>query len=322
MLSQHADSRAPSPALTRPRAETFERLEAQITELWGHLNAATYRFLALVAEFDRHEGYARHVLPSTAHWLNWQCGIGMIAAREKVRVARALESLPEIRAGFASGEFSYSKVRAMTRVATPANEAVLASIVAPWHGLARREARAQVSLDAASRRGEDSSGPTPQPFGELVLRRERDVRVQRAAAARDRRARRASAPSGGGCAARAQGLRDERDELRPHVDVNQFGWSSAQHNPHGEPGRRAASRGGSLSRNALRRDRSDVERGPLSVRRARGSGRADAEHRGSGERTAPRRARPRAPLSRSRRSAAWAATAPSSASLRVATASR
>jgi hypothetical protein len=107
---------------------TLDHLEAQITELWGHLNAATYRFLLLVAEFDRTEAFARHGLVNTAQWLNWQCGIGKVAAREKVRVARALESLPEISAAFASGEFSYSKVRAMTRVATPANESVLVSI--------------------------------------------------------------------------------------------------------------------------------------------------------------------------------------------------
>jgi len=106
----------------------FDRLEAQITELWGHLNAATHRFLLLIAEFDRNEAYSRHGLVSTAQWLNWQCGIGKVAAREKVRVARALESLPEISAAFASGEFSYSKVRAMTRVATAANESVLVSI--------------------------------------------------------------------------------------------------------------------------------------------------------------------------------------------------
>src|SRR6185369_17530378 len=98
-----------APSREPPSTAALERLEAQITELWGHLNAATYRFLVLVAEFDRNEGYARHLLPSTAHWLNWQCGIGMIAAREKVRVARALENLPEIRADFASGELSYSK---------------------------------------------------------------------------------------------------------------------------------------------------------------------------------------------------------------------
>ncbi len=66
--------------------------------------------------------------------LNWQCGIGTVAAREKVRVARALESLPQISAAFARGELSYSKVRAMTRVATAANESVLVSVA--LHGTA------------------------------------------------------------------------------------------------------------------------------------------------------------------------------------------
>ena len=106
----------------------FEQLEAKITELWGYLNAATSRFLALVAEFDRTKGYERHGLANTAQWLNWQCGIGAVAAREKVRVARALEALPEIADAFAKGEISYSKVRAMTRVATAANESVLVHV--------------------------------------------------------------------------------------------------------------------------------------------------------------------------------------------------
>ena len=69
-----------------------DALEAQITRLWGHINAATAQFLALVAQFDRKEGWAQHGMASCAHWLNWQCGIGPVAAREKVRTARALES--------------------------------------------------------------------------------------------------------------------------------------------------------------------------------------------------------------------------------------
>ena len=76
----------------------FEQLEAKITELWGHLNAADFRFLALVAEFDREKATSATVSSNTAQWLNWQCGIGPVAAREKVRVARALEQLPEISA--------------------------------------------------------------------------------------------------------------------------------------------------------------------------------------------------------------------------------
>jgi len=122
----------PDEILRRQRG--LEELEAKITELWGYLNAATYRFLLLVAEFDREQGFARHGLANTAQWLNWQCGIGPVAAREKVRVARSLEQLPEIADAFAKGEISYSKVRAMTRAATPANESVLVSIAR--HGTA------------------------------------------------------------------------------------------------------------------------------------------------------------------------------------------
>src|SRR5918995_4128832 len=122
------------PEQNRRRHRALEELEAKLTELWGHLNAATYRFLMLVAEFDREKAFERHGLANTAQWLNWQCGIGPVAAREKVCVARALEELPEISDAFAKGEISYSKVRAMTRVATAGNESVLVS--AARHGTA------------------------------------------------------------------------------------------------------------------------------------------------------------------------------------------
>ena len=62
-------------------------LVAKITTLAGHLNAAKARFLALVAELERRRGWAQWGVKSCAHWLNWKCGIGLGAAREKVRVA-------------------------------------------------------------------------------------------------------------------------------------------------------------------------------------------------------------------------------------------
>ena len=62
------------------------------------------------------------------HWLNYYCGISLGPAREKVRVAQCLKSLPLIDAAFARGEISYSKVRAMTRSATPENEHYLLEI--------------------------------------------------------------------------------------------------------------------------------------------------------------------------------------------------
>jgi hypothetical protein len=98
------------------------QLAAQITELAGHLNAANYRWLRLIAEFDRRHGWSDGALRSCAHWLNFKCGLDLGAAREKVRVAHALPTLPKIAAAMARGELSYSKVRALTRVAEEATE--------------------------------------------------------------------------------------------------------------------------------------------------------------------------------------------------------
>ncbi len=73
-------------------------------------------------------------MASCAHWLQWQCGTNIGTAREKVRVARALPALPKISKSFSQGRISYSKVRAMTRVATPKNEEYLLHIA--HHGTA------------------------------------------------------------------------------------------------------------------------------------------------------------------------------------------
>ena len=110
-------------------------LAADICTLAGHLNAANHRFLVLIGEFDRRKGWSDGATQSCAHWLNWQCGIAMGAAREKVRVARALESLPKISAAMASGALSYSKVREITRVADAATEDYLLMIAE--HGTAQ-----------------------------------------------------------------------------------------------------------------------------------------------------------------------------------------
>jgi hypothetical protein len=106
----------------------LETLEAEITTLAAHLSAATYRLLELIAEFDRRHGWSGIGLKSCAHWLSWKCGIGLVAAREKVRIARALDALPGIADAMRRGELSYSKVRAMTRIATASNEQTLLAI--------------------------------------------------------------------------------------------------------------------------------------------------------------------------------------------------
>ena len=72
----------------------FDELEAEIKTLAAHRYAADCRWLLLVAEFDRRKGYERWECRTTAHWLNWHCGVSFQAARDHVRVGRALESLP------------------------------------------------------------------------------------------------------------------------------------------------------------------------------------------------------------------------------------
>ena len=117
-------SDSPVDASVRPTGASISlaELEAQITELAGHLNAANYRWLTLIGEFDRRNGWVDGQLHSCAHWLNFKCGLNLGAARERVRVAHALEGLPKISASMARGELSYSKVRALTRVASEATE--------------------------------------------------------------------------------------------------------------------------------------------------------------------------------------------------------
>jgi Domain of unknown function (DUF222)/HNH endonuclease len=122
-----------------PGKFSLEELENQITELAGHLNAANYRLLILIAEFDRRKGWWDGRLHSCAHWLNFKIGLNLGAAREKVRVAHALVKLPKISASMACGELSYSKARALTRIACEENEDSLLMIA--LHGTAHHVER-------------------------------------------------------------------------------------------------------------------------------------------------------------------------------------
>jgi hypothetical protein len=121
-----------NPAKTSPT--DAELLGAEITELCSYIYAAESRLLTLIREFDEREFWAQQGLCSCAHWLNFKCGIGMNAAREKVRVAHALAKLPKINKEFADGALSYSKVRAITRIADESNEDYLLMIAR--HGTA------------------------------------------------------------------------------------------------------------------------------------------------------------------------------------------
>ena len=108
-----------------PRAE-MELLADRIAELSARIQAATYELLVLIHQFDQREGWSGFA--SCAHWLSWRIGLAPGAAREKVRVARALADLPLLSDAMRRGVISYSKVRAVTRVATPETEQTLLDV--------------------------------------------------------------------------------------------------------------------------------------------------------------------------------------------------
>jgi 5-methylcytosine-specific restriction endonuclease McrA len=116
----------PVPAPSHPFAD-LDRLDDEIAELSAHLDAATARLLALIREFDARGGW-NGGFSSCAAWLGWRVGLDLGAARERVRVARALGTLPRLSEALARGELSYAKVRALTRVATPETEARLLAV--------------------------------------------------------------------------------------------------------------------------------------------------------------------------------------------------
>jgi len=99
-----------------------EELELRIAELSAHIDAATYRLLNLIFQYDQQQGWAGGGFRSCAHWLSFRTGVDLGASRERVRVARALSDLPRISAAFERARLSYSKVRAVTRIADPENE--------------------------------------------------------------------------------------------------------------------------------------------------------------------------------------------------------
>jgi hypothetical protein len=101
-----------------------ERMD-RVAVLFGEITAATRDFLAALARSDHHRDWEDEGFGSCAEWLAWRIGITRGTANEKVRAARALEHLPLVSDAMARGELSFTKVRALTRAATPENEAEL-----------------------------------------------------------------------------------------------------------------------------------------------------------------------------------------------------
>ncbi len=122
-----------------------QSLCAEIVSLCADIHRAEYRLLSLIEKLDAAKSWRHEAMPSCAHWLNAHCGLDLVTAREKVRIAHALPRVPLIRECFRSGELSYSKVRAITRVAGSDNEAELVQ-------MARMNTAAHVARNVAAMR--------------------------------------------------------------------------------------------------------------------------------------------------------------------------
>ena len=164
-----AECRPPDAAAGRPGSvlpPERELLGNQIAELSARIDAATYDLLCHLREFDRRYGWEGW--RSCAHWLNWRTGLDLGAAREKLRVAAALADLNHVSAAMARGQLSYSKVRALTRVASPATEARLLAVA-----LSATAAQVERLVRAWRRTDRDA-----QPDAEQVLLASRTLSMQ------------------------------------------------------------------------------------------------------------------------------------------------
>ena len=80
----------------------IDDLDKAIVGLSARINAATYELLVMIRQFDERAGWLRWGLLNCTGWLHWRCDLSMNAAREKVRVAHAIKTLPAIAAAFAN----------------------------------------------------------------------------------------------------------------------------------------------------------------------------------------------------------------------------
>src|ERR1041384_604549 len=148
----------------------LEQLGERIAEQAAHLDAATHRLLTDLRIFDERGGWYVQGALSCAHWLSWRVGWSLGTARDHVRVARKLPEFAEIDDALRRGEVSYSKVRAMVRVATPANEHLLLEYARLMTGSQLEQMCRKYAL--VLRHGKD-----PHPLGDLQRRyvRRRDT---------------------------------------------------------------------------------------------------------------------------------------------------
>ncbi|WP_248824533.1 HNH endonuclease signature motif containing protein [Frankia umida] len=146
-------------------------LEETICRWSTRLAAASCTWLLTIAAFDRRQGWSGAGISSCAHWLALRCGLELRTAREQLATAHAMARLPAIRAALACGELSYSKVRAITRVARSENEA-------EWLELARSLTAGQLEQRVSRRRQQNADPAKLRAARAVAIRTNSDGSVR------------------------------------------------------------------------------------------------------------------------------------------------
>jgi hypothetical protein len=108
--------------------EEAASLRAEVVQVGQRCAAQQYRLVRVVAALDSSEEWALDGAITCAHWVADALDVEVCTAREWLRIGHALEALPLADAALAAGRLSYSKIRTLTRVATPDTEAELCEL--------------------------------------------------------------------------------------------------------------------------------------------------------------------------------------------------
>jgi hypothetical protein len=100
----------------------------QVLAVGGSWAAAQRDPLPLMVALDRSGEWALDGPRTCAQWVASALDIEVCTAREWLRIGKLLSDLPAINVAFTAGRLSYSKVRTLSRVATPTNESDLCEI--------------------------------------------------------------------------------------------------------------------------------------------------------------------------------------------------
>ena len=159
------DVRGRRPCRDFGRDPRSRELAARLVTRAQRLSALLREQLADIAEFDEAEAWRGDGATSMVAWLTDRCGVSAATARQWVKPATKLASLPALAAALAAGELSLDVVGPLAEVASPENEAQLRAASTHWSA---RQVRELVEWHKATE--EALAGAAAREFEQRCLR--------------------------------------------------------------------------------------------------------------------------------------------------------